>query len=273
MPKNMPQKRINMLSALKQADLDEQAYERARLRFKHQRESLLSTTTSRRRYSVDGFRRWRKVIIVAIVMLTSTAVAYSNRKAILSWMVSIGVVEIESRPAPKPKAKQEPISLLTKEVEPEPVKSSAPARKVASLKATKPIQAKKVSILQEQLEEFERIKKVAEQKDFDKAAGLARRFIRTYPNGSLTVDMKLLETTWLFKCRQYRLCLEAIDQLLVQKDYANKKAALIHMMGDCYKHLGNCEQASQAYRKALALGLSKDEAQLARLGLQDCSGK
>jgi predicted Zn-dependent protease len=126
------------------------------------------------------------------------------------------------------------------------------------------------SRLPEQLRLFGQARDAARAGEYDRALTVLEELERNFPQGPLGDEIQLLRVQVLYRSGRYQEATERIGKLLDDPALAGKKPQLLRLLGDAWVHLGRCDLASEAFRRALGLGLEGQEAEAARRGLKSC---
>jgi len=151
---------------------------------------------------------------------------------------------------------------------PEPPAAPGPVAGLAPPPAPQPAPSAR---LQEQIALFRKARRAAHAGDLDQATGLLDELARRFPKSPLGAEARVLRVEVLYRQGRYPQAIERIEPLLELPELAGKKAQLLRLLGDAWLQLGRCERATDAFRRALGLGLQGAEARAARRGLEQCA--
>lgn len=163
-------------------------------------------------------------------------------------------------PAPVEKSTPEPSLMVQEKPSPRKVARRAPSQPESTNKSTLPAQ----------LRLYQTAKSKAERGDHAMALKILSEMEQKYPDGPLAPDIRLARIEYLTAAGHFKAARDAIRDLLASPSPTARKSLLLRLEGDLWLREGNCSAASLAYRRALGFGLSPEEAELARAGLEKC---
>jgi hypothetical protein len=125
--------------------------------------------------------------------------------------------------------------------------------------------------LAEQLELYSQAKEAAGRGKYERALLRLDELEHRFPDTALAPEIVLSRADYLARAGRRDEAIAFIDRALSENRVMAKKAEVLRLLGDLWLDRGDCGKATDAFRRALAYGLSREEAEHARKGIEGCT--
>jgi len=167
-----------------------------------------------------------------------------------------------------------PMEPLAPEAPPPSPAAERPARAHVGARPTPEPPAEEprgASLLSAQLAAYGAAQEAARRRDYPQALRLLAELDARYPDHPLRAEVALSRAEWLFLAGRDDEAAAALKHNLEAPGLRGKRAELWRMLGDVHFRQGRRDEACDAYRQALGLGLAGPQAEAARRAVRSCS--
>ncbi len=260
------------LSSLIRAEADRQPDSQLGLRVGQRiNEKIGALTQGRSFFSFAPGRRWATIAVgLSMLVGISATAAYTIRWLLPPEPVKVAPPQKKGYHKPSRPPTEKPLAEL---LQIEPVLVPAPkaprSQQIAAVEEAPPAELPSVpSLLSAQLALYQQAQQAAASGELTLALALLAQMDQRYPSHPLQAELAMSRADWLYQAGRYVEAGAHIDGLLGRPLLRGKKAQFLRMRGDILLHQGKNQQAADAFRRALGLGLNEAQAEAARRGLQ-----